>query len=163
MKAIQLHLFQAVHQGLLSVPCRYLYGAKPNPAADSHTVHNSDCSGYIRLLTARSTEQAVILPEGSTEQANWFQARIDQGDTTIKRCHNYGALCSGAVANDSARLFICRFPPGKESPTAPGHIWFAYMGISYECHGHTIGVSNRPLTTDVLQKNVTDIFELPLQ
>ncbi len=126
----------------------YVWGGKVHPLTRPATeVGGVDCSGFAQYAVAQSTNQGLLLPEGSWEQRDFFEGQD---------LHKPLYKDAGTLA-DANRLFICFIKPGNGHA---GHVWFLNDGHTMESYGHH-GVGSRHWDTPVLQRRVAAIFEIP--
>lgn len=90
---------------------------------DPATIRFLDCSGYARVQVFQCTDTHEKIPDGSWNQRDWCEKNLRQ----LKQYSDVQY-----AANDPKRIFICFIKP---TATTAGHVWFVYMGKTYECHG----------------------------
>ena len=102
---------------------KYTYGRKPKPDADSRgiRVFGSDCSGYVRWLLSRSTNQGLILPEGSVVQHEFIREMGFKKSTT-----------SAAMLDDG--ILRIAFLEPSDSRNGIGHVTLIHKGKTIESH-----------------------------
>lgn len=115
---------------------------------DSSAISRLDCSGFSQYAIAKSANQQVIIPAGSSDQHDWCAA---QG---LYQLAQYSDVQYAAA--DSTRLFIAFIPPSN----AEHHVWLIYQGNTMECCSSR-GVCTRSWDTPILTSNVWAAFELP--
>ena len=111
---------------------RYHMGAKaPSLDCDSADIHQIDCSGFVRYAVAKSTDQRVIMPDGSVAQHEW----CDEQGLKVSDFES-GKLQDGAVR-------LAFLPPTSSLGPGERHVMLLHMGHTLESHGRTDGVSRR--------------------
>jgi hypothetical protein len=150
--SIDLDLLQSVFDNMKG-RVTYSFGAKaPDLSMDSHGIAEIDCSGFVRYAIARATQQAVILPDGSSNQHDRCEA---QG---LHQLAHYSDVAY--AAQDPSRLFIAFLDPHPI-----GHVWLLRADgqghvMTMESHGGR-GVDSRPWNTRVLM-HADACYELPV-
>lgn len=151
MGKVKLGLFLELFRRVEGRP--YLLGAKVKRDADSHDIKKIDCSGLSDWLLYRASEGTVDLPEGSQQQLDWCRK---SGWHEVAR---YADL--KAAVKDPRRLFIC-FKSPKRGAQWPRHVWFVYLGETYEAAGGSFKKVGRRPWTHFLGTPVSGVFEVPL-
>ena len=73
---VSLSVLNAVFQNMKG-RVAYSFGAKAaNLSEDTRFIDQIDCSGFVRYALARATNQALILPDGSSNQHDWADANL---------------------------------------------------------------------------------------
>lgn len=133
---------------------KYKLGAKASPTADSDLIKRIDCSGFVRWILARASEQRLILPDGSQNQLGWSRANLRKLDKYSDVTYAEG---------DPSRLFIAFLSP-KPGAAWPRHVWLLRSnGVkmrTMESHGSG-GVNSREWDTSAL-KACKEVFEIKL-
>ena len=134
----------------------YGWGDKaPSLDCDSAAIHSLDCSGFIRWLLARSSNQGIILPDGSANMREWLQQN-----------HRDWLVGNGRDAYESAGyqseatemdFYLCFIDPNSDHA---GHVWGVQDGHTLECYGGH-GVGRRPFSQAVLMREVSFVFKVP--
>ena len=151
MTPISKSLFMTVFKNMVN-RVKYQLGAKaPYLACDTSLIHAIDCSGEVRYLTAKSTNQQTIMPDGSFYQRLWCEQQ------QLHKLAQYSDV--QYAANDPSRLFICFIEPNAHESI--GHVFFVCAGVTYESHGG-VGVGSRPWDTPVLLNNASEAYEFPM-
>jgi hypothetical protein len=122
---------------------KYKLGAKP----DIHgglDFTESDCSGFIRYLIYKATNEQVLLPDGSWNQRQWFTNR------NFKRT----SYVLNANCKDN-RLRIAAIDPTGEH----GHVWCCLNGKTIECYSGK-GVGSRRWNNKTLYNRVNHCYVL---
>lgn len=141
-KAIQTLTHRAMLSGM-----HYGLGAKiplTTPLSGLHG-RSVDCSGFVRWLTYQSTDNHLVIPDGSYYQRDWFAQRA-----TKVEYHSVGQNL-----NELHIAFICPTPEHKV-----GHVWFVREGWTYESHGG-VGPNSRRWDTRILTEEVCACYILP--
>jgi len=143
-------LLRTIFAKLAQAKVKYCMGSKVSPlTADSNDVDPEkglDCSGLVQFLTARASDQAIILPEGSSGQIEWCLAH----DLTRR---DYASF-AGRIDN----VLRLNFISAERSQSARGdqsarHAFFTFNGMTMESHGrdaHGNGCDSRVWDTPVL-------------
>ncbi len=149
MTPVDLPLLKRVFGELKARSVLYLWGGKAHPLdADSSTITELDCSGFVQYVIAKATDQKLILPEGSVDQHNWCDAR------GLRQLSRYSDV--QYARDDPNRLFIAFIEPhGKRA----GHVWLVCAGKSMESRG-VVGVDSRKWNTPVLLGNACAAYEV---
>lgn len=136
---------------------RYGLGSKAKSLTqDSHTISRIDCSGYVRYLIAKATNQKLILPDGSWNQRDWCE------NNGLHRLQKY----SDVVYGDKSRLFIAFITPHINGAGSIGHVWLVArvdgdnVPDTIESHGGK-GVDTRAWNHLTLRRQCAACFELP--
>lgn len=118
--SVDLDLLEAVTLNMAG-RCKYKLGAKaPDLDADSHSIKELDCSGFVRFAINRATGSRTVMPDGSAVQHEW--------------CHAHGfkeSTFDAGLLKDGA-LRIAFLPPKGRTP---GHVMLILNGQTMECCG----------------------------
>lgn len=155
---IDIDALRVLHRRLLTNGVRYGYGVKaPSLTADSSAIRSIDCSGYVRYLIAKCTNQQLILPDGSQSQREW-------AETHLRQLAKYPDV----VYANPWRLFICFIKPNTNGCGDVGHVWLVTQFEkdapvkTIESHGGK-GVDSRAWDYSTLRNEVYSAFELPVK
>lgn len=131
---------------------KYRLGAKaPSLTADSNVITHIDCSGFLRWLLARASDQTLRLPDGSVRQAAWCEQHL-------RRLEHPSDVAY--ARDDPGRLFIVFLRPSAIRPRSAGHVWLVCEGRTIESRGG-VGVSSRAWDTSVLRDHASAAYEVP--
>lgn len=135
---------------------RYKLGGKaPSLTADTSEIKSIDCSGWVRYLLARASNQAIKMPDGSQVQLDWVRA---QGWRKLDMYQDVNFARA-----DPSRLFIAFLSP-KPGFAWPRHVWCLHSDgtrmRTLESHGSG-GVNSRPWDTPNL-RSCRACFEVPV-
>lgn len=138
---------------------RYGLGSKARSLTqDSHTLTRIDCSGYVRYLLAKATDQKLIIPDGSWIQRDWCESK------GLHRLKKY----SDVRYADHSRLFIAFITPNTNGAGRIGHVWLVVkldddeVPDTIESHGG-VGVNTRRWDQLTLRRQCSACFELPTE
>jgi cell wall-associated NlpC family hydrolase len=133
---------------------KYRLGAKISPLAQSSELMRIDCSGFVRWILARATEQVLLLPDGSQNQLAWCRANL-------RKLAKYSDVGRQDVRRDESRLFIAFLSP------KPGNDWPRHVAL-LRSNGRnmvtmescsSLGVGSRPWNHPVFN-GVKECFEV---
>lgn len=130
---------------------KYRLGAKANLLADSADIHQIDCSGFVRWILARASDQEIRLPDGSQVQLDWCRA------VGYHKLAHYSDV--QYAREDPSRLFIAFLSP-KPGKAWPRHVFLVRSGMTLESCS-SLGVGSRRWDVNVL-KGSQNCFELPV-
>lgn len=149
MTCVDLDTVLAVFNNMKRAGVKYSFGAKaPNLDADSHTITEIDCSGFVRFVLHRAANGGFTMPDGSVNQREWIEAH---------GWHELNQYSDVQYAKDDpTRLFIAFLDPKGNKP---GHVWLIRGGVTMESHGG-VGVDSRPWNTPAL-RNAQHCFVVP--
>lgn len=154
---VNLSQLLTVHDHALMKGIPYGLGSKaPSLSCDTSQIRRIDCSGYIRFLLAKATNQQMIIPDGSWNQRDW----CERNGLARK---NYPDLHYA----DQSRLFIAFITPGVNNAGSVGHVWLVnqmddtWPSETMESYGGH-GVGSRRWDTGVLRRECAVCFELPV-
>ena len=101
---------------------QYEFGGKVSLGADSSLVAlvGIDCSGYVRWLVHRATDEAVTMPDGSAIQHEWVREAGFKESDVASACLLDGALRIAFLA-----------PQGGKA----GHVALIRNGLTFESNG----------------------------
>lgn len=112
-------------RSLVAAGVKYGLGAKIHPLGKpANQVKKVDCSGCVRDLLYVSTDETVVIPDGSVNQHAWFESHGFKHTTW-----EYAKLKDGLVR--------IAFLSPKQSHSGIGHVLLIYNGMTYESHGGT--------------------------
>lgn len=161
MEPISREVLNLVYRKLAARSIKYRLGAKaPALTADTSDyrfLDGIDCSGFVRYIIAKATNQRVIVPDGSFNQLAWAQT---QGLHQLEKYKD-------VVYGDPTRLFLC-FIKAADTREGIGHVWL--VGKSSEKDiprtmesygGH--GIGSRPWFVSPLRHRCHYAYELPTE
>jgi hypothetical protein len=159
---------QGVQYGLGAKAEGYtIEGKHWNPRSNGHlntpvnTLDNIDCSGFVRYILFHATDEALVIPDGSQVQREWFEKAAARGET--HKLTNYAD--ANTYISDS-RLFIGFIKPNTNGCGPVGHVWLigqfdedvaAETLESYGGHG----VASRTWNALPLRTEVYSVYSLP--
>lgn len=146
---LNLYEIQKTHHALMRQRVKYEMGAKVKLNAPVSSVKKIDCSGLVRYLVYRATNNKLTIPDGSWNQREWLMKQSANPDSFIQRFDSYDI-----VQTKPNGLYLCVLNPvGRKS----GHIWFVNDGFTMESRGG-VGPDERVWNVPVLRKEVDFIF-----
>ena len=159
---------QGVQYGLGAKAEGYtISGVHWNPNSNGHlttpvnTLQHIDCSGFVRYILFQATDGALVIPDGSQAQREWFEAAADRGDT-----HKLAQYSDANTYISESRLFIGFIKPNTNGCGPVGHVWLigqfdedvsAETMESYGGHG----VGSRNWNAIPLRTEVYSVYALP--
>lgn len=152
---IDLALLETLHERCAGRVV-YKLGAKaPSLKADSASFSKIDCSGFVRWILARASNQAIKMPDGSQVQLDWVRSK------GWRKLDMYQDV--NFAKADPSRLFIAFLSP-KPGNEWPRHVWGLHsdgerMRTLESCS--SLGVGSRPWNVPVL-RNCRACFEVPV-
>lgn len=150
MEPINLKTFQEIHHAGMIQGIEYGWGEKPDFDAAISEIHRSDCSGWSRYLIYHSTDSHLELPEGSVQQREYLQGKLE-------RVTSYAETNKSA---EDATLYIAFINPTTGANAHVGHVFFVCRGETYECYGGN-GVGSRSWNSRPLPQEVSYVFKWP--
>lgn len=157
---VDLDLLETVFARLERKGVSYRLGGKaPSLSCDTSEIDSIDCSGFTRYALAKATNGALVIPDGSQNQREWFE---NSG------LHQVGSYDDVGRYATPKRLFVCFIKPGENSAGSIGHTWFVSKldddstADTMESHGGT-GIDTRPWNTRVLKREFFSGFEIPVK
>jgi hypothetical protein len=144
LPTINAKALQAITHRMMILDMRYGLGSKIPLATPVEKCRGKriDCSGMVRYLVYHSTDERLVIPDGSFNQKDWIAARATR-------------VSYEEAGRNPSDLFIAFI-----SPTAAhriGHVWFLRGGWTYESHGG-VGPNSRHWNTNILKNEVSACY-----
>lgn len=143
-EAINLKRLQSLHHVLMHNGVRYKLGAKAKFSMPASAIRYIDCSGLIRYLVYHSTQNRLVIPDGSWMQRDWA-------------LQNLNKVPYLSVRDNPNELYLATLDPKNGKA---GHIWWVNDGFTMESHGGR-GPNERPWNTPILKAEVDYTFVWP--
>jgi hypothetical protein len=139
---------QTLHHQAMLMGMHYGLGSKINPLSTPVSElagRRVDCSGWVRYLIYNSTDEKLVIPDGSYNQRAWYAVRASQV--------NYNS-----VRLNPSELHIAFISPTPSHKI--GHVWLLREGVTYESHGG-VGPNSRRWNTHILASEVSACYVIP--
>ena len=144
---IDLDLLRLLHKRVVTEGNQYGLGDKVPIGADSSEVQDEDvdCSGYVRWILHRATNEVFDIKDGSYIQHDYVK-KIGFKKSTV---------ANGTLADDVLRIAF--LPPGRIGKI--GHVALILNGKTIESHSGT-GPDSRIWTPSKRWMSQTDVYVL---
>ena len=128
----------------------YGFGSKAALTATPQSIHEIDCSGFVRYLMYQATSGRLTMPDGSWIQNDWCRHQA------LKLVPYQDASLHDSI------IRIAFLPPTTHHHHHhAGHVWLIQNGLTMESHGG-VGPSRRAWNTTVLLNGVRQCYELAI-